>query len=193
MDRKRIAIALVLACLPVWQGAPAAAYHFPGTYYPHRHKNYPPRPHGQAALVREFGERCSAAARANKETWWAKEGIHGTGSWRQYPFNYHERLGGKNASAVYDVWAHAATEHEADFWKIGIWGYNCRKIKGSSKWSSHSWGVAIDTNSAYEHVGAGHKHCHTMTPNMPGIWKDHGWHHGVSFGDCMHFQYVTGY
>jgi len=47
----------------------------------------------------------------------------------------------------------------------GVWGYACRLIAGSTKWSVHSWGAAVDTNTL--HVAS-----HESVPKLvgPGAW-----------------------
>jgi hypothetical protein len=41
----------------------------------------------------------------------------------------------------------------ASAYNNGASSYNCRLIGGSTKWSTHSWGVAVDLNSATNPLG----------------------------------------
>lgn len=71
--------------------------------------------------------------------------------------------------------------------------YNCRKMAGSSKWSTHAWGIAIDIN------WADNPHGQTYwrgDPFIPQGFENHRWYWGLDFRrikDPMHFQYATGY
>lgn len=117
--------------------------------------------------------------------------------------NFHKRLGGAptpgwysgngglSTNLFYDVRGHIANNHWDDRVLKGIWGYSCRFIAGTNKWSTHAWGIAIDINSAYEHVG--HYHNHTVDSQVANVFQTHGWTWGLAFGDAMHFQYATGY
>lgn len=150
-----------------------------------RHYNYPVIPAGESAIRRTFGSPCNSSTRANSLNWTAAD------NGRSYRVNYHRLLGGSSSSNVPDVRYHFRAQGMDGTVKRGIWGYNCRRISNSSKYSTHAWGIAIDINSAYEHVG--HTHCHTVTPAMAALWKTHNWTWGAAFNDCMHFQYATAY
>lgn len=69
--------------------------------------------------------------------------------------------------------------------------YNFRKISGSSKYSTHAWGIAVDLNA---HLP---KNQVKIPPRIVAIFEDEGftwggdWK-GASF-DPMHFQYASGY
>ena len=72
-------------------------------------------------------------------------------------------------------------------------GYNPRAQKGSHKWSTHTWGLAVDLNvetNRQRSVG-------DMDPRIIEIFKDHGFMWGGEWKgrsrDPMHFQRVTGY
>jgi hypothetical protein len=200
MLRRRSAgavLAMVLAAMAI---APsAAAYHFYSEGWRHKHYRYPPVPSGYSQIVAVFGQPCNSNARYNKTTWVARDNNYA------YPVYYHYKLGGygthyggkgrydMSSNLNHDVRGHILNDHVWPYIKHGIYGYACRRISGSSKWSTHAWGIAVDINSAYEHVGSAHKHCHSVPASVSNIWKAHGWIHGVTFGDCMHFQYAKNY
>lgn len=198
--RSALAVLAVASVCVVLSAAPAASYHF-STYegWRDRHVNYPPLPSGYSGIVSVFGEPCNSQVNKNRTNWVASDdGV-------SYAVYYHRKLGGwgpfyggTNCSTCSsnlnnDVRGHIRNDHLHGHVKRGIWGYNCRRISGSTKWSTHAWGIAVDINSAYEHVGSDHRHCHSIPSSLAKRWTDHRWVHGVSFGDCMHFQYATNY
>ena len=86
--------------------------------------------------------------------------------------------------------------HEAGYWnelKDFGGGYFVRKKRGSDKWSTHSWGIALDFNVQDNMMG--------MTPTMDAkileIFERYGWIWGGRWQgknvDAMHFQFVNGY
>jgi len=149
------------------------------------HYHYPKVPYGRAQIVDVFGRPCNARARENAITFKAAD------DGRLYTVRYHRKLGGAYSSVLPDVRWHILNSTYPDNLKRGIWGYACRYIANTRKYSTHAWGIAVDINSAYEHVG--HYHCHSIPDGLGRIWTNHGFKWGVSFGDCMHFQYATGY
>lgn len=150
------------------------------------HRNYPAVPSGSAAIVRAFGQPCSADAQRNATTWRASDDL------KQYPIRYHARLGGSFSTNLHDVIHHIKAEGLTDEVVSGIYGYACRRKRGDdSEWSVHAWGVAFDIATRYEHVK--HQHCHALSSELGAIWRSHRWTWGRSWGDCMHFQYATGY
>lgn len=198
MSRLRAAgvvLSLVVVALAI---APAAGgYHFYGEGWRHQHYRYPPVPSGYNGIVSVFGQPCNGAVNDNTTNWVA------TDDRRSYPVHYHFKLGGwgthyggwgrydMSSNVNQDVRGHIRNDHITGHVKRGIYGYNCRRIANSSKWSTHAWGIAVDVNSAYEHTN--HYHCHSVTSAVANTWQAHGWKHGLSFGDCMHFQYAVNY
>ena len=87
----------------------------------------------------------------------------------------------------------------------GIGGYNCRLIAGSTSWSVHSWGAAIDTNwqrnpryqTHWNGRGIDGTNYGTYIPDVwRGGFPGHRFFWGLSWDsapDPMHFQYVTNY
>ena len=73
-----------------------------------------------------------------------------------------------------------------DFFKTFDGCFNVRKIRGSDKWSLHSFGLALDFNAFENKVGTkGNMH-----PKIVEIFESHGWAWGGRFRrkDPMHFQ-----
>ena len=176
--------------------APAIlASHWTGVEWRDQHDNYPSRPTGYTQIVNTFGQPCSASARWNTGRW--RSGDNG----RAYEFRFHRKRGGRRPSIVReqdgrstnldnDVWGHLNARHLNEDVKSGIWGYACRYIDGTTKWSTHAWGIAMDVSAAYEHVGHFHSH---VNDSHAAIWERHKWYWGKAFGDAMHFQYADGY
>lgn len=80
----------------------------------------------------------------------------------------------------------------------GVWGYACRLIAGSTKWSVHSWGAAVDTNTLRNPYGQNHWNGRGSSGEpygrfLPDTWMGRGFYWGLNFNDPMHFQYVSGY
>jgi hypothetical protein len=179
---------------------PASANHFSTQYgWRDRHVRWPAVPNGYKAIVKTFGKPCNSAVHDNTTHWTTSDdGV-------SYELNYHSKLGGyggfyggtgstsRSSNLNNDVRGHIRNEHLGPSIRSGVWGYKCRYIAGTKKYSTHAWGIAVDIHARYEHVGSDHKHCHTVLAAVADIWKKHRWTHGVSFGDCMHFQYATGY
>lgn len=159
-----------------------------------RHFGYPQVPNGLAAINSVFGTRCTSDSNFNKWTWGAEGTI--------WNVNFHKKLGGAptgswylgngggSTNLFYDIRGHIGNSHWDDRVLGGIGGYNCRLQSGSTTlWSTHAWGIAIDMNWNYEHVG--HCHNHTVSTSVAGVFQNHGWTWLPC--DAMHFQYATGY
>ena len=83
--------------------------------------------------------------------------------------------------------------------------YNCRTIEGTTSWSVHAFGAAIDTNwqrnprgnSTWNGIGSDGVNYRRYLPNLwKGAYPGHNFYWGLNFSttpDPMHFQYVTGY
>lgn len=150
----------------------------------HRHLYYPAQPSGKSQIVATFGQPCNANARASSYSWRAADnGV-------LYAVRYHYKLGIGSTNFL-DIRYHIEDQNLDRYVRHGIWGYNCRYIRGTTKWSTHAWGIAIDVNSAYEHVK--HFHCHTVPSALGSIFRTHYWKWGLDWGDCMHFQYARNY
>lgn len=149
------------------------------------HYGYPVRPYGLSAIKKTFGAPCSRDA--NTLTYIFFAGDNG----KAYPVNFHRLLGGVDSSNLdNDIPFHIEKKNLESKVLSGIWGFNCRVKRGSSDYSAHAWGIAVDINSAYESPG---QTCRTISAALGQIWTDHNWYWGAVWKDCMHFQYATGY
>jgi hypothetical protein len=100
----------------------------------------------------------------------------------------------------HNVRSHIEAAHRNGAVDYGVYGYNCRLIRGSTSWSTHAFGAAVDTNSArnplgqssWNGTGADGTNYGTY---IPDTWKAHTFFWGIGWSrpDPMHFQYVTGY
>lgn len=158
----------------------------------HQHRQYPNTPYGARQIKEVFGQPCNKRVNANTDLWRAAD----TGD--QHSINFHRKLGGQTSSNLdFDVKGHLDKRHKGRYLKSGIGVYNCRVISGTSSWSTHAWGIAIDISWNYEHFGHNDHPCHVVRSRtkVPRIFKRHGWKWGRSFPrrDCMHFQYASGY
>jgi len=71
--------------------------------------------------------------------------------------------------------------------------YNFRRISGFNRLSTHSWGIALDIDSAKNPQGKPFDESKGMMPKaVVKIFETEGWKWGGRFGgkriDCMHFQ-----
>lgn len=74
--------------------------------------------------------------------------------------------------------------------------YSWRAMRGSSKLSTHTWGIAIDIDPINSRRGLKWDGGKRMVPKVVvEIFKSAGFTWGGDFKipDCMHFQYARGY
>lgn len=185
-----LAVVAALACAPLLLG-----WHWAKLGWKDKHYNYPSKPTGYTQIVNRFGQPCNANASAISASWKAADnGV-------TYTFRFHKKLGGYPTEMVAnkgglstnldnDVYGHMRNNHLDPYIKHGIYGYLCRTIKNSTKWSTHAWGIAVDVSSAEEWEG---KCYSTNNKYIASVWKNHNWHWGLDFCDPMHFQYAEGY
>lgn len=73
----------------------------------------------------------------------------------------------------------------------GCWGFSCRAIRGSTRPSNHSWGLAVDINAPTNPMGS--RLITDMPSWMPDLWNAYGFRWGgdyVTRPDAMHYEYV---
>ncbi len=190
---RRRSLPLVLAAgslLPLIVG-----WHWAQLGWRDHHFNYPSTPSGYTQIVNTFGQPCSAAAHAISMSWpAANNGV-------TYNVRFHRKLGGyptemvadkggRSTNLDNDVYGHIQNNHLSQYTKSGIWGYACRYIAGTTSWSTHAFGIAVDISASYEHSGS----CaSSVNYNFAQIFRDHGWRWGLDFCDPMHFQYAFNY
>lgn len=68
--------------------------------------------------------------------------------------------------------------------------YNVRMVRGSTtKWSTHSWGMALDVNAFGNELGR----VPTVSKQFVDCWKAAGWNWGGDYKrlDGMHYAFVN--
>lgn len=186
-DRRLLSLVVLVVALAL---PLLVAAHWQKAGWRDQHYNYPSRPSGYTQIVNRFGQPCSANASAVRTTWRAADnGVN-------YAFRFHKKLGGyptgggTSTNLDNDVWGHINNNHLTKYVEHGIYGYVCRYIRGTTKWSTHAFGIAVDVSSAEEYQG---KCTSTVNKYHKSIWEQHRWYWGLAFCDPMHFQYATGY
>jgi hypothetical protein len=93
--------------------------------------------------------------------------------------------------AVNQQWLAAGGNNFYEVKSIG--GYNCRKVKGTSTWSAHAFGVAVDINPTKNPFSPPSQNQLTtdMPPEFVQMWTSQGWGWGgawTTLKDAMHFS-----
>lgn len=173
----------------------------------------PAKPNGLAQINATFGTACApydsgTRPGANNSlvddavSSWAHGNWNGTGG--PVTVYMHAYLNNEVNLARGAVAFGSGGDNRLDY---GIGGYLCRLKRGSStQWSLHSWGIAIDTNTAKNPMGQaawnGHGYNGVDYKNaLPDIWRSNqvgyyvnfSWGMGFSTPDPQHFQYADGY
>jgi hypothetical protein len=192
--RRRVArsISFVVCLAIVLAPAAALAGHLVG--WVHNHGLIPARPNSYSGLVQRFGQPCSNAA-DDARSYWPHQSARGVGGY----ITYNAYIG-QNIS--YNVRNHISAVHRDGATDYGVYGYVCRQIAGSTSWSTHAFGAAVDTNSYrnpqfqtyWNGIGADGRDHGTY---IPSVWQNHRFYWGLNFSsgrkDPMHFQFVTNY
>jgi D-alanyl-D-alanine carboxypeptidase len=192
-----IPVAAVL--LVVFVASSALANHMADWNHDHSDRAVPPRPNGLAELNQMFGQRCIDRSNNARSFWphadWAP---FDGGLYVEYNTYIARNVG-------YNVRNHINAAHKDGALYPGIGAYNCRLIDGSTSWSVHSWGAAIDTNwqrnprfqSFWNGRGIDGIDHGTYIPDVwRGSFPGHRFFWGLNWDtrpDPMHFQYVSNY
>ena len=189
-------VALASAMSVGYASASALATHMSGWTHDHSIDAIPPRPSGLAELNRLFGDRCIDRSNDGR-SYWPHQSESGGG------YVYYNTYIARNVG--YNIRNHIDAAHRDGALYPGIGGYNCRLISGSTSWSVHSWGAAIDTNWLRNPRGQDHWNGRGSDgvdhdTYIPDVWRGgfpgHRFFWGLNFDttpDPMHFQYVTDY
>lgn len=184
------AVASVVLLAPVT----AIAGHMYGWTHDHSSAGVPYRPHGYNDIVRVFGQPCGPNMNAAR-TWFP----HVWGPWRPDYVNHHPYIG---RNVAHNIRGHVSAAHRDGAWDYGQWGAVCKTRTGGSGPSLHSFGAAIDTNTAknpygqcsWNGVGVDGVAYGTYLPN---VWREteagHNFRWGRDWCDPHHFQYATGW
>ena len=199
---RRLLLILVVTVVPgslaASLAAPLAARAIPvGWVHDHSSAGIPTRPKGYNGLVAKFGQPCSSSAGASRSSWPSQStpGVSG------YIY-YHPYI---DRDVSWNIRDHISADGKEGALYPGIGGYNCRYIGGTTSWSVHAFGAAIDTNwqrnpqgaTTWNGVGADGVNYKRYLPSLwKGAYPGHNFYWGLNFSttpDPMHFQYVTGY
>lgn len=134
------------------------------------------RPYGLYGIYKNFGSPCRTS---NLETQYFTNG---------FTLRVHYRL----QANLRHLGEHITVSNKSAAVKQAG-SYSCRKMTGSTKWSTHAWGIAVDINWTDNPYGQGYWR---GDPYIPETFENHRWYWGLNFRsakDPMHFQYVTGY
>jgi D-alanyl-D-alanine carboxypeptidase len=173
----------------------ALANHMSDWTHDHSRDAIPDRPSGLAELNRTFGDRCSDRSNDGR-SYWPHQSEDG-GGYVTYNSYIARNIG-------YNIRNHIDASHGDGALYPGIGGYNCRLMSGSTLWSTHAWGAAVDTNWLRNPRGQDHWNGRgydgtNYDTYIPDVWRGaypgHRFYWGLHFGtpDPMHFQYVTDY
>lgn len=106
-------------------------------------------------------------------------------------FMVHEKVH-DSAKRVFDkVWAHYGQEGIEEI-GVNLFGgcYNCRPMKGGTKWSMHSWAIAIDFDPERNQLKWSKKHARLAAPDAEKFWEfweEEGW---LSLGRARDFDWM---
>jgi D-alanyl-D-alanine carboxypeptidase len=196
--RARAVFLLMSAVVGVasFAGTSAMATHMAGWTHDHSREGTPPRPSGLSELNQVFGPRCSDRAN-NARTWFPHADPGGGGAYVEYHTYLARNLG-------FNIRRHIDAAHRDGAFYPGIGSYNCRLIDGTTSWSTHSWGAAVDTNWQRNFRGQdywngrgwdGHDYGTYIPDVYRGSYPGHKFYWGINWSnpDPMHFQYVSNY
>jgi len=190
-----VAVTLVAGSV-TFAGSAALATHIRDWAHDHSNDGVPPRPSGYTEMVRTFGEPCSDRAN-NARSFWPNQDYRNEAGYVYYHSYLARNIG-------YNIRNHVEVAHKNDSTYYLIGGYNCRYIAGTTSWSTHAFGAAIDTNTArnplgqdhWNGVGADGENYRKYLPDVyRGSYPGHKFFWGINWSrpDPMHFQYVTDY
>ena len=177
-------------------GGTAWAHHMDDWVHDHSAAVIPVRPDGLAEIQATYGPVCGDAANAGR-SFWPNQSSSGSG------YVYYHAYIAKNVGG--NIRNHISQVHREAAVRYLVGGYNCRYISGSTSWSLHAWGAAIDTNSATNPMGQNFWDGHGSDGKpygtyLPDVWRGpypgHKFFWGLNWDskpDPMHFQYALGY
>ena len=154
------------------------------------------RPDGLAAIQATYGPVCGDNANAGRSFW--PNQSNGASGYVYYHAYIAKNVGG-------NIRNHVEADHQDQAVRYLVGGYNCRYIAGTTSWSLHAWGAAVDTNSSTNPMGQnfwnglgadGKNHGTTLPDIWAGPYPGHKFFWGLNWDskpDPMHFQYALGY
>lgn len=105
-----------------------------------------------------------------------------------FPGGVNEIAAPVMASLAADLHQHVERLH--DGW---CWGYAYRRIRGSSAWSNHAWGLAVDFNAPEHPIGVHNTFSEVDQRRCREIARRHGCRWGGDYSgrpDDMHFEFM---
>jgi len=197
--RSRTRRALTICAVAATVGVPtvARAVVIDGWVHDHSSAGVPPRPSGYTQLVQTFGQPCSGLAN-DARSWWPSQSARNVSGY----IYYHPYI---SRDISYNIRNHVGHDDRDGAVDYLVGAYNCRSIRGSTSWSTHAFGAAVDTNSARNPLGQSYwngKGANGVDYGryLPDVWRGaypgHGFFWGINWNsrpDPMHFQYVTDY
>jgi hypothetical protein len=187
-------VAVMLVAAATLAPVPVLAAHLREWDHDHSRRGIPNRPRGYSQLVNMFGRPCSDRA-DDARTWFPSA----LGRNRDGYVKHHRRLA---RNIGYNIRLHIEAAHRKGAVDYLVSGYFCRHKRGSTEWSTHAFGVAVDTNTARNPAGQNHWNGRGADgidygKYLPWVWKGpdpgHRFLWGMRWDDPHHFQYVTGY
>ncbi len=163
-----VVVAVGCATVSALLAAPFAVQAMPPLGWTHDHSSagIPARPHGYNGLVATFGQPCNGAANAARSSWPSQStpGVDGY-------INYHPYI---DRDVSWNIRNHISADLNERALYPGIGGYNCRQIEGTTSWSVHAFGGAIDINwqrnprgnTTWNGVGANGHNYKKYLPNL---------------------------
>lgn len=160
----------------------------------HSSAGVPYRPHGYNDIVRVFGQPCGSKMN-DARTWFP----HINAPWDAGYVNHHPYIA---RNVTVNIRGHVEYGHMNGAWYYGQYGAVCKTRTGGSGPSLHSWGAAIDTNTARNPYGQ----CSwngvgvdgvAYGNYLPNVFREtdqgHNFRWGRDWCDPHHFQYATGW
>jgi hypothetical protein len=156
-------------------------------------------PHGLAALIKTYGNPFQCVD--DKATWEGDRlttlplGVH-------LPYAYVKgvtvtRIRAHKQIAAELAWLlERAASIVTDLSRIAYGGcYSWRPMRGSTRLSTHTWGIAVDLDPARNPLGKAYRPETGIPETVVQLFEDAGWTWGGRWArpDCQHFQRVGGY
>lgn len=106
-------------------------------------------------------------------------------------FSCHEKVHDSAQRVLKRVLEHYGPDRITEL-RLDRWGgcLNVRKMRGGTKWSMHSWGIAIDYDTEFNKYNWGRGRATLARPEYDawwGFWEDEGW---LSLGRTRNFDWM---
>ena len=137
-------------------------------------RNFGEKGENQTRLVLPYHHRLSWDLRKTVQSFWCHEKVHDSAH-----------------RVLTRVLGHYGPERIREL-RLDRWGgcMNVRKMRGGSKWSMHSWGIAIDYDTEFNQYNWGRDRAGMASPEYTAwwlFWEEEGW---VSLGRTRNFDWM---